>query len=510
MEGNRPSARLNALAEPSVAPENLMAMPRPPARLSLCVFALALFASGPASAESTVPPDHAEKMTRGQEIFTKSVRALLTDKCLRCHGGEKTRSGLDLGSREGLLKGGDKGPVVVVGQSKASRLYQYVAHLDKPVMPPKEDKLPDAAVAQLAAWIDSGAPYDKPLIEKTVAKKPMRVTDEDRKYWAFLPLQRPPEPAVKNAAWRRTPIDSFVLAKLEEKGLTPNAPADRRKLIRRAYFDLLGLPPAPEEVEAFVADPDPDAYDKLIDRLLDNPHYGERWARHWLDLAHYADSHGYEQDYDRPTAYFYRDFLIKAFNQDLPYDTFVKWQLAGDEFEPDNPLALTATGFLGCGTHATQITQNQVEKERYDELDDIVRTTGTTFLGLTVGCARCHDHKYDPIPTRDYYRMMSTFTTTVRSDMDIDFDPGDEETAGEGDGVQRGRAGDPLSHAGRRLPAGDALPEARRPQPEGRRGDAEFPAGADAERAGRGEALAGRAAGRLAARRTGGGRWRTG
>ena len=154
-----------------------------------------------------------------------------------------------------------------------------------------------------------------------------------------------------------------------------------------------------------------------------DPHYGERWARHWLDLAHYADSHGYEQDYDRPNAYTYRDFVIKAFNQDLPFDTFVKWQIAGDEFEPGDPLALTATGFLGCGTHATQITLNQVEKERYDELDDIVRTTGTTFLGLTIGCARCHDHKYDPIPTRDYYRMMSTFTTTVRSDMDIDFNP---------------------------------------------------------------------------------------
>ncbi len=423
MEGNRPSARLNALAEPSVSSENLMATPQTPARRLLSAVVLALLASSPTFAEPPVAPDHAEKMAHGQEIFTKSVRALLTDKCLRCHGGEKTRSGLDLSSRDGLLKGGDKGPVVVVGRSKESRLFQYVAHLDKPVMPPKEDKLPAAALAQLAAWIDSGAPYDKPLIEKTVAKKPMRVTDEDRRYWAFLPLHRPPEPAVKNAAWRRTPIDSFVLAKLEEKGLTPNAPADRRKLIRRAYFDLLGLPPAPEEVESFVADPDPAAYDKLIDRLLDNPHYGERWARHWLDLAHYADSHGYEQDYDRPTAYFYRDFVIKAFNQDLPYDTFVKWQLAGDEFAPDNPLALTATGFLGCGTHATQITLNQVEKERYDELDDIVRTTGTTFLGLTIGCARCHDHKYDPIPTRDYYRMLSTFTTTVRSDMEIRFDP---------------------------------------------------------------------------------------
>ncbi len=400
-----------------------MRTPRLSARLSLSVLVLALFASGTALADAPVPPDHADKMARGQEIFTKSVRALLTDKCLRCHGGEKTRSGLDLSTREGLLKGGDKGLVVVVGQSRESRIYQYVAYLDKPVMPPKEDKLPDDAVAQLAAWIDDGAPYDRPLLEKAVAKKPMQVTDEDRKYWAFLPLKRPPEPGVKNAAWRRTPVDSFVLAKLEEKGLTPNALADRRKLIRRAYFDLLGLPPAPEEIESFAADPDPAAYDKLIDRLLDSPHYGERWARHWLDLAHYADSHGYEQDYDRPTAYFYRDFVIKAFNQDLPFDTFVKWQLAGDEIEPNNPLALTATGFLGCGTHATQITQNQVEKERYDELDDIVRTTGTTFLGLTVGCARCHDHKYDPIPTRDYYRMMSTFTTTVRSDMDIDFNP---------------------------------------------------------------------------------------
>ncbi len=337
----------------------------------------------------------------------------------------ETRSGLDLTTREGLLRGGDKGLVVAPGQAKDSRLYRFIAHLDEPFMPPKEDRLSDDSVAQIAAWIDCGAPYDKPLIEKAVAKKPMKVTDEDRKYWAFLPLKRAPEPKVKDAdaAWRRTPIDSFVLAKLEEKGLTPNGPADRRKLIRRAYLDLLGLPPTPEEIEAFVADPDPAAYDKLIDRLLDNPHYGERWARHWLDLAHYADSHGYEQDYDRPNAYPYRDFVIKAFNMDLPFDTFVKWQIAGDEFAPENPLALTATGFLGCGTHATQITQNQVEKERYDELDDIVRTTGTTMLGLTIGCARCHDHKYDPIPTRDYYRMMSTFTTTVRSDMDVDFNP---------------------------------------------------------------------------------------
>ena len=349
--------------------------------------------------------------------FHEVVRALLTDRCLKCHGGEKTRSGLDLGTREGLLKGGDKGLVVVArpGQGQPALPASSPTSTSRPCRP-RRTKLSDDAVAQIAAWIDLGAPYDKPLLDKAGRQE---ADAGDRRGPPLLGVpaaETAAGAAVKDAAWRRTPIDSFILAKLEEKGLTPNAPADRRKLIRRAYFDLLGLPPTPEEVEAFVADPAPDAYEKLIDRLLDNPHYGERWARHWLDLAHFAESHGYEHDYDRPTAYPYRDFVIKAFNQDLPYDTFVKWQIAGDEIEPDNPLALTATGFLGAGVHSTQITQNQVEKERYDELDDIVRTTGTAMLGLTVGCARCHDHKYDPIPTRDYYRLLSTFTTTVRSD----------------------------------------------------------------------------------------------
>jgi hypothetical protein len=250
----------------------------------------------------------------------------------------------------------------------------------------------------------------------------MTVTDEDRRFWSFRPLARPTPPAVKGAAWCRTPLDRFILHKLEEKGLTPAPEAERRQLIRRAYFDLVGLPPPPEEVEAFVRDPSPRAYEALIDRLLASPHFGERWARHWLDLARFAESHGFEHDYDRPTAYPYRDFVIQALNRNLPYDTFVQWQVAGDELAPDDPLALTATGFLAAGVHSTQITISQVEKERYDELDDIVRTTGTAFLGLTVGCARCHDHKYDPIPTRDYYRLLSTFTTTVRTEVDVPVD----------------------------------------------------------------------------------------
>jgi cytochrome c553 len=383
----------------------------------------ALMVSGACAAPEEIASDHAAKMAKGRDLFTKHVRTLLVENCVKCHGGEKTRSGLDLTTREQLLKGGDKGTVLVPGKASASRLYKMVAHLEEPFMPPKEPKLKKESLDHLAAWIDLGAPYDKPLIEKTIAKKPLVVSDEDRRFWSFAPLQKVEVPAVKEKDWCRTPIDRFILAKLEAKGLTPSKPADRRTLLRRAYFDVIGLPPTPDEVATFINDRSPDAYEKMIDRLLGNPHYGERWARHWLDLARFAESHGYEQDYDRPHAYPYRDFVIKAFNQDLPYDKFVAWQLAGDEMEPDNPLALTATGFLGAGVHSTQITANQVEKERYDELDDIVRTMGTAMLGVTIGCARCHDHKYDPIPTKDYYRLLSTFTKTVRTEQDINLDP---------------------------------------------------------------------------------------
>src|SRR5262249_30707651 len=210
------------------------------------------------------------------------------------------------------------------------------------------------------------------------------------------------------------------------KGLWPNSEADRRTLIRRLSFDLLGLPPAPDEVEAFVHDPNPAAYEKLVDRLLASPHYGERWARHWMDVARFAESHGYEQDYDRPYAYHYRDFLIRALNGDMPYDQFVRWQVAGDELAPDEPLALTATGFLGGGSCPTQLPEAEFESARYDELDDMTGTTGLAFLGLSVGCARCHDHKFDPIPSRDYYRLAATFTTAIRSEIDLALRPGEK------------------------------------------------------------------------------------
>lgn len=278
-------------------------------------------------------------------------------------------------------------------------------------------------VAFLAGLSLSGVPSPAPAQPNQTLADRSVVTDKDRQFWSFRPLTRPELPAVKKAAWCRTAIDRFVLSKLEAGGLAPAAPAERRKLLRRAHFDLTGLPPTPEEMELFGRDTTPEAYERLVDRLLASPHYGERWGRHWLDLARFGESHGFEHDTDRPTAYHYRDFVIQALNLDMPYDRFVRLQIAGDEFEPQNSLALMATGFLAAGVHATQITANQAEKERYDELDDMAATIGTSMLGMTIGCARCHDHKFDPIPVSDYYRFLSTFTTTVRSEVDLDFQP---------------------------------------------------------------------------------------
>ncbi len=398
--------------------------PRAAAALFLTiVFTATCGAAADEPSAETVPPDHAQQMARSLELFKSGVRQTLTTHCVQCHGGDETHGEFDLTTRAGLIKGGASGPVVTIGKPEQSRLLELVRHEDEPHMPAEAPRLHDDAVEQLATWITSGAAYDAPLTDATEALVTKTVSDEDRQFWSFRPLQSADVPPCGDPSWCRNPIDHFVLARLESAGRRPSASADRRRLIRRAYFDLIGLPPTPEEIDAFLADESSDPFASLVDRLLDSQHYGERWARHWLDVARFAESHGYEQDDDRPTAYHYRDFVIQALNQDMPYDQFVRWQLAGDEYEPDNHLALMATGFLAAGTHATQITANQVEKERYDELDDMAATTGTAMLGLTIGCARCHDHKFDPIPQGDYYRLLSTFTTTVRSEVDLDFDP---------------------------------------------------------------------------------------
>jgi hypothetical protein len=252
------------------------------------------------------------------------------------------------------------------------------------------------------------------------------LTEADRHFWSYLPLAPVSPPAVKDTAWCRSPVDRFILAKLEEKGLAPAAPASKQRLIRRLYFDLIGLPPTPDDLDAAIKDKSPTWYEKLVDRLLANPHYGERWARHWLDVVRYADSDGYEADADRPGMYYYRDFVIRAFIEDIPYETFVKWQIAGDEYQPNNIFAISATGFCTTGPVSVlkpgEGTKAELEQYRYDELDDIVSTTGSAFLGMTIACARCHDHKYDPIPSKDYYRLTAAFTTTKRAGFAFRFD----------------------------------------------------------------------------------------
>jgi hypothetical protein len=369
---------------------------------------------------------HPEKMARGLELFQKHVQTILTSKCLRCHGGKSTESGFDLNDRDALLKGGDAGVAVIPGNARDSLLYKLAAREKEPFMPHNGKPLSKEALNHLKDWIDLGAPYSKPLRETKLAGPSWiekTVPSEARDFWSFQPLMQVSLPAVKNRDWCQSPVDPFILARQEAVGLSPNPAIARRPLIRRVTLDLIGLPPTPAEVDAFVNDPRPAAYARLVDRLLASPHYGERWGRFWLDLARFAESHGFEHDYDRATAYPYRDFVVQAFNDDLPFDTFVHWQLAGDEYAPTIPLAQMATGFLAAGVHSTQITQREVEKHRYDEMDDMLATTSTAFLGLTVGCARCHDHKFDPIPQRDYYQLLASFTKTVRSEVPLPIGP---------------------------------------------------------------------------------------
>ena len=400
---------------------------------SLWVAHPAAHAQPPAApAPALLDPQHVAKVKQGLELFQKEVRPVLAGRCVKCHGGDKTEAQFDLNTREGLLKAGPDGVQVVSGKPAESRLMKLIAHSEEPAMPEDGAKLPDNQISAIGRWIELGAPYDKPLVEKEsrpdawVAK---RIEPSAKDFWSFQPLRRVEPPAASNAEWSRNPLDRFLWQSLASKGLTPNAPASRRQWIRRVQFDLIGLPPTPAEVEQFVADTDPRAYEKLVDRLLESPHYGERWGRHWLDAARFAESHGFEQDYDRPHAYHYRDFVIQALNQDLPYDEFVRWQIAGDEIDPKNPLAMMATGFLGAGVFPTQLTEKEFEPARYDELDDMVATLGTSMLGLTIGCARCHDHKFDPIPAGDYYRLVATFATAIRSNVELELNTSETAAA---------------------------------------------------------------------------------
>ena len=361
----------------------------------------------------------------GVKFFESKIRPVLAEQCYRCHSQAAAKKGklegkLLLDSRDGVRKGGESGPAVVPGHVKDSLLIAAVRH-ESLQMPP-DTKLEAGVIADLVRWVEMGAPDPRDGKVAQPAKAEIDL-EAGRAFWSFQPLQKLKPPQVVHADWVRTDVDRFILASLEAKKLAPNQEAGRRKLIRRAYFDLWGLPPDPAEVESFVKDPSAEAYEKLIDRLLGGPHYGERWARHWLDLARFAESNGYAFDKDRPAAFHYRDFVIKSLNQDRPYDEFVRLQIAGDQLAPEDYMAQAATGFLAAGPFTSQQTQKERERSRYEQLDDIVGTIGTAMLGLTTGCARCHDHKFDPLPTQDYYRFAACFAGTGFQDYDYDPDP---------------------------------------------------------------------------------------
>jgi len=342
------------------------------------------------------------------EFFESKVRPVLAERCFRCHGPEKQKNGLRLDSRETMLRGGESGPVIVPGQPEKSLVMQAIQQMGELKMPPDE-KLPAEEIANLGAWIKAGAPWPGSV----VAKEP--VPETWKTHWAFQSVKKPTPPLVQHQDRVQTPIDAFILVELERHGLKLSTPADKRTLLRRASFDLIGLPPTSEEIEAFEADAAPDAFAREIDRLLASPHYGERWGRYWLDVARYADTKGYVFQEERryAYAYTYRDYVIQAFNDDVPYNQFILEQLAADRLfaeakaagkDPD-AKSLAAMGFLTLGR---RFLNNQ-----HDIIDDRIDVTSRGLLGLTVGCARCHDHKYDPIPTKDYYSLYGVFASSA-------------------------------------------------------------------------------------------------
>ena len=350
------------------------------------------------------------------DVLEKSARTVLDRHCMACHG-EARMAALDMRERETLLKGGKSGPAVVPGQADTSLLYQAASHTGELKMPPGAARIPKEELQALRDWINDEEWWRPPERESIF-------TEEQRSFWSFQPIRDPKPPEVKDTEWAKTPLDRFILAKLEEKDLSPSPPADKRMLIRRASYDLTGLPPALEEIDEFLADkPAPDEYSEkpfpaftwLVDRLLESPHYGERWARHWLDVVRYADSTAHDGNFIMRYAYRYRDYVVRALNDDKPYDQFIIEQLAGDLLLPTKNLDLSlqrviATGFLMLGPKA--LGEQDKEQVRMDIVDEQIDVTGKVFLGLTVACARCHDHKFDPIPHRDYYSMAGIFRST--------------------------------------------------------------------------------------------------
>ncbi|HEX3658967.1 MAG TPA: DUF1553 domain-containing protein [Pirellulales bacterium] len=380
-----------------------------PQLASLVAVAMLLAASGLYAAEGAPPAPPAEAQRRaGEQFFETKVRPILAEHCYKCHGPDRHKANLRLDSLHAMLAGGDSGPAIIAGDAPHSLLVQVISYSDDYVQMPPTKKLPDALIADLTRWVQMGAPWPGSEHSQPAApRKAFEITDRDRAYWFFQPIARASEPKVANATWASSPIDLFLLQSLEKKNLAPNSPATRRELIRRVFFDLIGLPPTPAEVERFVADPSPAAYENLLDELLARPQYGERWGRHWLDVVRFAQTNGYERDDEKPFAWRYRDYVVRAFNEDKPYNRFLIEQLAGDELERPSPESLTATGFYRLGVWDDE--PDDARMAEFDGLDDVIVSTSAAFMGLTVGCARCHDHMFDPISQADYYRLLAFF-----------------------------------------------------------------------------------------------------
>ncbi|MEQ2006643.1 MAG: PSD1 and planctomycete cytochrome C domain-containing protein [Limisphaerales bacterium] len=386
-------------------------------RLTLAAgICLALHATSAPAAPATPAPE-------GVAFFEQKIRPVLVSTCYECHSAEakakgKLKGGLFLDTRAALLTGGDEGPALVAGKPDESLLIKALRWSREDLHMPPKKKLPPEVIADFERWIAMGAP-DPRTGEVAKARREISIP-QGRDYWAFRPLKPVTVPAVKNTAWAKTPVDRFILAKLEKAKITPSKTVGREQLLRRATFDLTGLPPTPEEIVAWDADSSTTALSSVVNKLLAKATYGERWGRHWLDVVRYAESNGYEFDAFRPGAFHYRDWVIRALNDGMPYDRFIRWQLAGDRLQPDSVEGASAAGFLVAGPYPGQITAKTIERIRYDQLDDMVSTIGSGFLGLTLGCVRCHEHKYDPIPQTDYYGIAAALARTVHGELKID------------------------------------------------------------------------------------------
>ena len=406
----------NARNLPHCRPAAAWAVPACGALLSFWAFVGTSSSSAAEVDKAKLPPPAARAVD-----FEKDVRPIFAAACYKCHGPEKQTSGYRLDASSVALEGGDIGHAILPGNSANSRLIHYVSGLDPELkMPAEGEPLTAEQVGVLRAWIDQGAAWPASADVKLESK-----TD----HWAYRPLTKPAVPTIKQATWVRTPVDAFILAKLEAKSLTPSEPADKRTLLRRVTFDLTGLPPTPEELAAFEADSSPDALDKVVDRLLASPRYGERWARHWMDMVHFAETHGNDQDRERKNAWPYRDYLIRSFNEDKPYGRFVEEQLAADVLYPDKPAEITALGFIGAGpwdeSSQQSIQNDTVDKKIAQNLDrdDMLTATMQTFASTTVHCARCHTHKFDPVTIQEYYNLQSCFAGVDRAERPYDPDP---------------------------------------------------------------------------------------